>query len=61
MMYEEGTSGQPPDLSGRGTSALSLLVGLMLPLLQSGWTQLPGPLEADPQALLFLRSLAALC
>ena len=59
-MYEEGISRQSPGLSGRRTSVLSLLVGLMVPLLQSGWTQLPGPLDADPQALLSLRSLAAL-
>lgn len=60
-MSEKGISGQSPDLSGRGTSAPSLLAGLMLPLLQSGQTQLPGPLDADPQALFFLRSLAVLC
>lgn len=59
-MHEEGTSGQSPDASGRGHSALSFLVGLLLLLLQSRWTQLPGPLDADPQAFFFLRSLAAL-
>lgn len=58
-MYEEGTSGQSPGLPGRGTSAPTLLVGLMLPLQQSGRAQLP--LDADPQALFFLRSLVALC
>lgn len=58
-MHEEGISVQSPGLPGRGPSALTLLVGLMLPLMQSGRTQLP--LEADPQTLLFLTSLAAFC
>lgn len=50
----------PQMFLGGDPSALSFLVGLLLLLLQSRWTQLPGPLDADPQAFFFLRSLAAL-